>query len=53
MVSMNHSIKIQEDDYRQLKLIAEKTHRTISGTISYLLETSGMWESTENPNITK
>lgn len=41
---MPHTIKVRDEDYKRLKTVATKTHRTISGTISYLLATSGLFK---------
>lgn len=45
---MNQSVKIKEADYKKLKLVAEKTHRTITGTISWLIDTSGLFKDLES-----
>lgn len=41
---MSETIKVRDEDYAKIKKIATETHRTISGTISYLLATSGLFK---------
>ena len=50
---MTHSVKVKEEDYKKLRFIAEKTRRTISGTISHLLDTCGMFHETPKPHPLK
>ena len=46
-------IKIQLEDYGRLQTIAEKTRRTLAGTIAHLLDTCGYFESRKEKLLAK